>query len=153
MKAFTRALAGITCGLAIVLGIFSLAWTFALEGTPLEDAIGVGLTNAALDASGVKGRMEDALRSSTGAIAEATGMSEDQVNAAIDQLDISSWSAMALPADATATGSFTTSYQGAEATVTTYADPSYITVDAYGQTITLSVPESAQQYVSLLGYL
>ena len=97
MKAFTRALAGITCGLAIVLGIFSLAWTFALEGTPLEDAIGVGLTNAALDASGVKGRMEDALRSSTGAIAEATGMSEDQVSAAIDQLDISSWSAMALP--------------------------------------------------------
>ena len=151
MKAFTRALASITCGLAIVLGIFSLAWTFALEGTPLEDAIGVGLTNAALDASGVKGRMEDALRSSTGAIAEATGMSEDQVSAAIDQLDISSWSAMALAADAT--GSFTTSYQGAEATVTTYADPSYITVDAYGQSITLSVPESAQQYVSLLGYL
>ena len=75
------------------------------------------------------------------------------MSAAIDQLDISSWSAMALPADATATGSFTTSYQGAEATVTTYADPSYITVDAYGQTITLSVPESAQQYVSLLGYL
>ena len=153
LKTFTRAVAGIVCGVAVVLGVFSVAWTFALEGTPIEDAIGVGLTNAAIDASGVKGRIEEALRANAEGIAAATGMSADEVDAAIDELDIASWSATTLPEDAAVSGSFSSSLQGTEATVTTYADPSYLTVDAYGQSITLAVPESAQQYVSLLGYL
>ncbi|WP_297037325.1 hypothetical protein [uncultured Enorma sp.] len=153
MRTFTRAIAGIAFGIAVLLGIFSVAWTLALNGTPLEDAIGTGIANAALDASGVKGSIDEALRSNVGSIAAATGLSNEQVETAIDELAIESWSATTLPEDASVSGTFSTSYRGASATVTTYADPSYITVEAYGQDLTLAVPESAQQYLSLLAYL
>lgn len=153
MRTFTRAIAGIAFGIAVLLGIFSAAWTLALNGTPLEDAIGIGIANAALDASGVKSSIDEALRSNVERIAAATGLSNDQVETAIDELAIESWSATTLPEGASVSGTFSTSYQGASATVTTYADPSYITVEAYGQDLTLAVPESAQQYLSLLAYL
>lgn len=153
MRTFTRAIAGIVCGVAVLLGIFSAAWTLALNGTPLEDAIGIGIANAALDASGVKSSIDEALRSNVERIAAATGLSNDQVETAIDELAIESWSATTLPEGVSVSGTFSTSYQGASATVTTYADPSYITVEAYGQDLTLAVPESAQQYLSLLAYL
>ena len=153
MRTFTRAIAGIAFGIAVLLGIFSAAWTLALNGTPLEDAIGIGIANAALDASGVKSSIDEALRSNVERIAAATGLSNDQVETAIDELAIESWSATTLPEGASVSGIFSTSYQGASATVTTYADPSYITVEAYGQNLTLAVPESAQQYLSLLAYL
>ena len=153
MRTFTRAIAGIVFGIAVLLGIFSVAWTLALNGTPLEDAIGTGIANAALDASGVKSSMDEALRSNVESIAAATGLSNEQVETAIDELAIESWSATTLPESASVSGTFFTSYRGASATVTTYADPSYITVEAYGQDLTLAVPESAQQYLSLLAYL
>ncbi|WP_308622668.1 hypothetical protein [uncultured Enorma sp.] len=153
MRTFTRAIAGIAFGIAVLLGIFSVAWTLALNGTPLEDAIGTGIANAALDASGVKSNIDEALRSNVERIAAATGLSNEQVETAIDELAIESWSATTLPEGASVSGTFFTSYQGASAAVTTYADPSYITVEAYGQNLTLAVPESAQQYLSLLAYL
>lgn len=153
MRTVTRAIAGTLLGIVIVLGVLSAAWNFALKGTPLEDMIGTGVANAALDASGIKGQIDSTLRENVSAIASATGMSESQVTSAIDQLNIESWSVTTLPSDASATGTFNTTYQGASATVTTYADPSYVTVDALGQELTLSVPESAQSYVSLLAYL
>ena len=151
MRTVTRAIAGTLLGIVIVLGVLSAAWNFALKGTPLEDMIGTGVANAALDASGIKGQIDSTLRENVSAIASATGMSESQVTSAIDQLNIESWSVTTLPSNAT--GTFNTTYQGASATVTTYADPSYVTVDALGQELTLSVPESAQSYVSLLAYL
>ncbi len=153
MKLFTRAVAGILGGIVVVLGIISVLGNTVLAGTPLMDALGAGATNALIDASGVKGDIDGALRDNADAIARATGMSESQVMAAIDELDISSWSATSLPADAEATGSFETSYRGAAATLTTYADPSYVTVDTYGQRVTLAVPASAQDYLSYLAYL
>lgn len=153
MKLFTRTVAAILGSIVIILGILSVLGTTVLAGTPFMDALGAGATNALIDASGVKGDVEGALRDNAGAIAGATGMSESQVLAAIDELDISSWSATTLPADARATGSFETSYHGTAATLTTYADPSYVTVDAYGQRVTLSVPASAQDYLSYLAYL
>ena len=149
MRTVTRAIAGTLLGIVIVLGVLSAAWNFALKGTPLEDMIGTGVANAALDASGIKGQIDSTLRENV----SATGMSESQVTSAIDQLNIESWSVTTLPSNASATGTFNTTYQGASATVTTYADPSYVTVDALGQELTLSVPESAQSYVSLLAYL
>lgn len=111
------------------------------------------MVNTALEATGVKSQAENALRSHAADIAAATGLSEEQVNSAIDDLGISSWTAIELPAGAQETGSSSVSYQGVDATVTTYADPTYVTVDALGQTATLSVPESAQQYLPLLSYL
>lgn len=110
-------------------------------------------TNAALDASGVKTKAEDALRDNASAIASETGMSEAAVNQAIDELNIEDWQVVSLPKDAQATGTQNVTYGGISAEVITYSDPSYISVKAQGQTFTLAVPDSAQQYASLIGYL
>ena len=125
-------------------------------GQSVQSFLGVGTnaaTNAALDASGIKTKAEDALYSNAATIASKTGMSEAEVNKAIDDLDIESWSVTSLPANASETGSQSVNYGGISAEVTTYDDPSYITVTSEGQTFTLSVPQSAQDYVSLLQYL
>ena len=109
--------------------------------------------NAALDVSGLKSKAESALRGNTDRIAEATGMSSSQVDAAIDALDIQSWEVTSLPEGAEKTGSANISYSGTDATITTYDDPSVVTVTAMGQDITLAVPDSAQNYLPFLSYL
>ena len=109
--------------------------------------------NAALDVSGLKSKAEGALRGNTDRIAEATGMSSSQVDAAIDALDIQSWEVTNLPEGAEKTGSANISYSGTDATITTYDDPSVVTVTAMGQDITLAVPDSAQSYLPFLSYL
>ena len=143
MNTFTRALAGVLA----VLG------NTVLAGTPVMQAVSTGAANAMIDASGIKERVDSALREQAPAIASATGLSTEDVTYAIDQLDISSWQATALPSDATPTGSVDATYHGIDATVTTYADPSYVTVEAYGQTVTLAVPASAQPYLPYLSYV
>lgn len=156
MRRAVRAIAVIvvTCA-AVVL----LSYTM-LSDTPLGEAVrGAGdgaanaAANAALDASGVKGRVDQALRDNAGAIASATGLSEGQVEEAIDSLDVTSWSVTSLPSDAVASNGASGTYDGMTASVTTYEDPSYVTVEVGGQELTLAVPESAQQYARLLSYL
>ena len=142
MKALTKIVAVLALVAVVVCG------AFALMNQAAPTAV-----NAALDASGVKTQAEDTLRSHVSDIAAATGLSEDQVNAAIDDLDIASWTATDLPADAQEAGTVDVAYQGVDATVTTYSDPSYVTVNAFGQNVTLEVPASAQQYLPLLSYL
>lgn len=153
MRTFTRALAGTLGAIVVVLGVLSVLCNTVLSGTPFATSLSTGAANALIDATGVKGQAESALRSNASSIAEATGLSESQVNAAIDQLDIQSWSVTALPDSAQTTGSFTTTYQGTQATVTTYSDPSYVSVNVAGQDIALSVPASAQGSLSYLSYL
>lgn len=109
--------------------------------------------NAAIDASGIKSNVQDALAANSEAIANATGLSTAQVEEAVASLNIDSWKASSLPAEASPTGSFSGTYGGVKASVTTYDNPGYVTVEAYGQRITLTVPESAQQYLPLLGSL
>ena len=109
--------------------------------------------NAALDATGLKSKAKAALENSRDKIAAATGMSDAEVDAAIAGLDIDSWEVTSLPDGATETGTSSISYGGTDATVTTYDDPSVVTVDAYGQKVTLAVPASAQDYLPYLGYL
>lgn len=151
-------------GIAALLAMFACAiilFTFTpLSSTPLgqsmQDMLGSGTnaaTNAAIDASGIKTKAEDALYGNAAEIAAQTGMSEDQVNQAIDNLDIDSWAVTSLPSDAQESGSQSVNYGGISAEVTTYNDPSYISVTAEGQTFTLSVPASAQEYLPLLDYL
>ncbi len=160
MNTFTRAISLTVAAAVVVLGVLSGLCNTLLAGSPITQMLsGAGqslentILNGAIDASGIKGAAEDALRGNVPEIAAATGMTEQEVEAAIDRLDISSWSVTDLPAGASPTGTIDTSYQGASATVTTYADPSYITVDTLGQSVTLAVPESAQGYISYLGYL
>lgn len=109
--------------------------------------------NVAIDASGAKGAVREALQSRRGDIAAATGMSEAQVDAAIDNLAIENWQAATLPTEAEPINSFSGSAYGVEGTVTTYDDPGYVTVEAYGQSVTLAVPESAQAYLPYLSYI
>ncbi len=160
MNTFTRAISLTVAAAVVVLGVLSGLCNTLLAGSPITQMLsGAGqslentILNGAIDASGIKGAAEDALRGNVPEIAAATGMTEQEVEAAIDRLDISSWSVTDLPAGASPTGTIDTSYQGANATVTTYSDPSYITVDTLGQSVTLAVPESAQGYISYLGYL
>ena len=108
------------------------------------------VVNEAIDASGVKGAVSDALMSHAGDIANATGISSTQVKNVIEGLDIDDWQATTLPADAEQSAVISGSAAGVSATLTTYTDPSYVSVTAYGQTIDLAVPQSAQQYLPLL---
>lgn len=125
-------------------------------GNPLTDAASqatTAATNAAIDASGVKTAVKDALLSHAGDISSVTGLATSQVQAAIEGLDLESWQAAQLPEGATAARTVSGSYAGVDATVTTYDDPGYVTVEAYGQSITLAVPSSAQSALTLLSYV
>ena len=160
MKYVLRFLIGLVVLLAAAACAIVLLTFTPLSSTPVGQAfqgmIGVGqnaATNAAIDASGIKSQAEDALRENASSIAAETGMSEAEVNQAIDELNIQDWAVTSLPDDAQATGTQNVSYGGVNAQITTYTDPSYISVQAQGQTFTLSVPQSAQQYLPLLGYL
>ena len=115
--------------------------------------ITTAIQNQALDNLGIKSKIDSTLRNNEEAIANYTGMSESQVDDMIDNLDIQDWNATQLPSNATVANTYNGNYGGTEATITTYDDPSYVTVCANDQNITLSVPESAQSYLSYLQYL
>lgn len=115
--------------------------------------ITTAIQNQALDNLGIKSKIDSTLRNNEEAIANYTGMSESQVDDMIDNLDIQDWNATQLPGNATVANTYNGNYGGTEATITTYDDPSYVTVCANDQNITLSVPESAQSYLSYLQYL
>lgn len=153
MQKFTRALAATLGVIVIALGMFTALANTVLAGNPTIESLKTSALNSAIDASGVKTQLDSALRSKASSISAATGLPESVVNGAIDQLDISSWSVTTLPSDAQQTGSFSTTYQGMPTTVTTYSDPSYVTVEVSGQELTLSVPSSAQTYVPYLKYM
>lgn len=157
-----KALVGLIFAFIVVVGIFGIlpqlgiGSPFANFENPLSGILEGGknaATNAAIDASGLKAKAKSALEGNRDKIAAATGMSEGEVDAAIDALDIDSWEATSLPAGVTETGSSSLSYGGTNATITTYDDPTVVTVNAMGQDVTLSVPESAQDYLPYLSYL
>ena len=109
--------------------------------------------NSAVDASGIKSRINDSLQSNANAIAEASGLSANQVQQGISDLDVEDWTVVSLPNDAQVSGTYHISRGGTDATITTYENPSYITVEAYGQNLTFLLPDTAQDYTSYLGYL
>lgn len=152
MKKILLALFGLAAVAAIgVVVVFAVAGD---ESNPLNDAASeakAAAANAAIDASGLKGKVKDALAGRADDIAAATGLSSSQVQSAIDDLAIDDWTAVALPEGAVATGTFDGAAAGVDGTITTYEDPGYVTVEAYGQNVTLEVPASAQNYLSLLG--
>lgn len=86
-------------------------------------------------------------------IAEATGRSPEKVARAIGELDIPSWGIGSLPAGAVERLAVETSLSGIDAVLTIYDDPGYLTLEAGGQRLTLSVPQGAQDLISHLGDL
>lgn len=149
---------GVFLGL-IALIIVGIVGVFALSGTgtgPVSDLANgakAAAANAAIDAAGLKEKARSAIEENKASIAAATGLSESQVDQAIEELSIDEWQAAPLPSSATATGIIDGSAAGVDGTVTVYDDPGYISVEAYGQTITLAVPESAQAYLPYLAYV
>ena len=116
----------------------------------IVDQAKTAAVNQVIDASGVKGAVQDALMSHAHDIAGATGISTSQVQNVINDLDIDDWQATTLPTDAVENVTISGTTAGVPATLTTYEDPGYVSVTAYGQTIDLAVPSSAQQYLPLL---
>lgn len=141
--------------LAIVAALAIAALSNTAAG-PVKDAADTAknaAANAALDASGLKSQAQSALEAQAPAIAEASGLPLSTVEAGIDALSIETWQAASLPDDAQPVRSFDAAALGGEGTVTTYADPSYLTVEAYGQSLTLQIPESAQESLGYLAFL
>ena len=120
--------------------------------TPFEGAR-VTAINTFLDKTGAKTHIESELHAQAGKISEQTGLPVEVVNSGIEMLDIEDWEVTTLPADAVSVGTFETDYKGKTVKVTTYEDASYVTVDAYGQSITFDVPESAQMFTKMAPYL
>ena len=140
----------------IFFGILACTWTFILRPSaplPLFGDVSSKALNALLNVSNVKENIDTALRSHITSISAKTGYSEADITLAIDELNIPSWHVTPLPEDAVEISNYSANYQDINATITTYADPNYITVEAYGQELTLEVPPTAQAYYSLLGYL
>ncbi len=157
-----KAFVGLIAAFILVIAVFGILPQMGIKGpfenfqNPLAGLFEGGknaAANAALDVSGLKTKAENALRSNVDRISEATGLPASQVDAAIDALDIQNWEVTSLPAGVSKTGSAEVSYGGTDATITTYDDPSVVTVNAMGQDVTLAVPESAQDYLPFLSYL
>ena len=121
-------------------------------GNPVEGAKNSTL-NAVIDASGIKGEIDAKLRSKGGEIAEQIGIPQSTVDSVVDSLAIEDWKVASLPENASETGTYQVDADGTTAQITTYDDPSVVTVNAYGQSVTMEVPESAQSYLPFLSYL
>lgn len=117
------------------------------------DKVRNGVVNAVLDVSGVKGRIDSELRERTGVIASELGVPQSLADDIVDSLAIEDWRAVTLPADAKDTGTSTVNVRDVPIAITTYEDPGIVTMGAYGLSMTLAVPESAQFYTSYLQYL
>lgn len=111
---------------------------------PVSKVADQATANAALDAIGIKERADELLRENAGRISSATGIPEAAVQNMIDELDVQSWQVAPLPEGAVAQETANIAYDGIDATITAYDDPSIITVETNMGTVTLAVPESAQ---------
>ncbi len=143
LRILRRAIISIIVALAIIAagGWYVLTQTDLLQSHA---------TNAILNSGIVNSQIESAIRSHEGAIAEQLGISTEQVDAIVDELDISEWKAVDKPAGLSESDKLSFDYEGTSVNATLYDDSSYVTVDVGGQEATLQVPESAQKYLSLL---
>lgn len=143
-------LAGAACALVVTGGCSATANNPLAALLPAN--VQTDATNALIDASGIKDHIETELRSRADEIAEQTGIPVSVLDYGIDTLDIQNWEATEKPTadEATATGTYSFDADGTPVDITTYDDTSVVTVSAYGQELTLAVPESAQQYVYLI---
>lgn len=145
-------------GLVIALAVLAVACVAIVayanvSGTSSSNPIDTltnTVANTALDASGLKDKIDSTLRENSASIASATGLSSSQVDDAIDSLDVQNWTIATLPDNASESSSYSGTYDGTDATITTYDDPSYVTVSAYGQNVTFAIPESAQSSLSFI---
>lgn len=152
MKRSTK-VAIVSLAVVLALVVAGIALTFLGVPNPFSKAAnvaGTGAANAVLDISGIKERAESAMRNNVSGISGALGMTNAEVEAMIDDIDVDNWKVTSLPSDAVSTGTKNIDFQGTSAEVTLYEDPSYVTVDVGGTKLTLEVPDTAQGYMPLL---
>ncbi|MEG0071783.1 MAG: hypothetical protein RR362_01525 [Raoultibacter sp.] len=152
MKKKTIAIsAGLIAVVALAITGGALAFSAA---NPAADGITEKLkataANTVIESGNIKDKVTTVLNENRSTIAATTGLSEAQVDTAVANLALDEWEATPLPHDAVVVATQSTDFLGTSSTITTYEDPSYVTVDAFGQSITLHVPESAREY---LGYM
>lgn len=119
--------------------------------TPLEGAR-VAAINTLLDRTGAKQRLESELYAHADAIAEQAGVPVELVNAGIGMMNVTEWRAVELPSDVSETAKFETDYRGQAVSLTTYDDPSLVTVGILGQSICFEVPASTQTFTQFAPY-
>ena len=153
MKKVAIALAGLIGLLvaAVIVITFVPHIASSDENDPIANMKAASM-NAFIEASGIKTQAMRALQDNIDSISEATGLSTADCNQIIYGLDLKSWEATVLPNSAEEVGTLSGDYAGIDGTVTFYDDPEYVTVDAFGQTVTMRVPESAQSYIPYLQF-
>ncbi len=140
----------------IVLVVAGILLAKSGVDNPVSDAAEkatIEAANAALDASGIKGQIDSALRSNVDAISRQTGLPPAVVEQMVEDLDVQSWTVAALPDGAVVTDTTAVTYSGHTVQVTSYDDPGYITLGTEAGEFTLAVPSNAQGYISYLEYL
>lgn len=145
--AFTGLIALLIAGILVIMFVPTLASSD--ENDPIA-GIRAASMNALIDVSGLKSKAASALHDNLDTISAATGLSEADCAQIVYSLDVQNWEAAVLPNSAEELGSISGSYAGFDGTLTYYDDPEYVTVDAYGQTVTMKIPESAQTYLPYL---
>ena len=138
--------------LILLAGVAVFGLVMCSSDTPFEN-LRTDAINTLIEKTGVKQRMESELYAHAEKFAEDTGIPIGLVDEAVSTLDITNWEAIALPDDAVENGSISTDFDGQHYELTTYEDPSYVTVAAFGQVITFEVPESAQTFTRYGPYL
>ena len=109
--------------------------------------------NAVVDNLGLKSKLDSELRSRGYEIVGEYGMPNELADQIIDSLAIEDWSVTTLPQDAVESSNVSLDVEGTPVDITTYEDTSVVTLGAYGQKVTFSVPQSAQVYVPYVRYL
>ena len=136
----------------LLAGVAVFGLTLCSSDTPFE-SLRTDTVNTLLEKTGVKQRLENELYAKAEKFAEDTGIPVGLVDEAVSMVDITNWKAVPLPDDAVENGSVSADIDGQHYELTTYEDPSYVTVSAYGQVLTFEVPESAQTFTRYGPYL
>lgn len=135
---------------AVGVGVVALANAQLGPASEVAQNVQAAATNTVMDVADVKGKVKDVVEQNKDSLAAAAGMTAEEVDAAIADLGIDEWQAVPLPADAVVAGSYDGNTLGVPGTFTLYEDPSYVTLEVYGQALTLAVPESAQARLAAL---
>ena len=139
MKTLTRGL--IAVGLCLIaLGFFNNAF-------PSSNALTNAAATVMLQNGSLTQQVGTALLDNDEFIAQQLGVSADEVDGFVRDLDLTSWEAVELPADVAVAGEYESEYEGQPVSATLYDDPEYVTVNIGGQEVTLHVSESASRFL------
>lgn len=155
MKKFAKVFAVIVVCALVLVGA-SVIFTKAEIDTPINkigESVSNSMANALIDAADIKGKAQEALEASAPGIASATGLSESAVDSMIDDLGIQDWTVVSLPKDVSVADTNFVNYGGNTVEITSYSDPSIVTLSLDGTDVTFEIPDSAQGYVQYLKFL